>query len=78
MRAVDKMRKPSNSRHSGPTIGGAREGAVVVTCTENGAAVFPFRIAEDCEGKHVESGGAPVQLSVTVPVNPLIGVTSRL
>ena|SRR5579863_8840979 len=53
------------------------DGAVVVTCTENGTAVLPFSVAEGGEGKQVEAAGAPLQLSATIPLNPLIGVTSR-
>ena len=49
----------------------------MVTFTEKGATVFPLRLAETCEGKQVESAGAPLQVSVTVPLNPLIGVTSN-
>ncbi len=54
------------------------EEAFVVTCKENTAAVIPFEVAELSEGMQVDSGGAPVQLNATVPLNPLIGVTCRL
>ena len=54
------------------------EGAIVVTRTENVAAVFPFAVAAASEGMQVDFGGAPVQLSATVPLNPLIGVICRL
>ena len=50
----------------------------MVTCTENVAAAFPFGVAEASEGMQVDLGGAPVQLSATAPLNPLIGVTCRL
>jgi hypothetical protein len=54
------------------------EGAIVVTCTENVAAVIPFGVAEACEGMQVDLNGAPVQLSTTAPWNPLIDATCRL
>ena len=54
------------------------EWTVVVTRAENVAAVFPFGVAEGCEGMQVDWAGAPVQLSVTVPLNPLMGTTCRL
>jgi hypothetical protein len=78
MRIIGKMRNPSNGRRRQPTPGVAMEGAVVVTCTENVVAVFPFGVAEASEGMQVDLRGAPVQLSATVPLNPLIGVTCRL
>jgi len=58
---------------------GARiDGAVVVTFTANADAVFPFGVAEPGDGVQLASDGAPVQLSVAVPLNPLTGVTCRL
>ena len=77
-KAIGKMRRRSNGRHRPPTPAEAVEGTVVVTSTENVVAVFPFSVAEACEGVQVDSAGAPVQLSAIVPVNPLIGVTCRL
>jgi hypothetical protein len=53
------------------------DGAVVATDIEM-AAAFPFGVTEAGEAEHVASEGAPVQLSATVPLNPLIGVTCRL
>ena len=54
------------------------DGAVVVTFAANGDPAFPFGVTEATEGVQVASDGAPLQLSVTVPLNPLTGVTCRL
>lgn len=58
--------------------GRTMEGAVVVTFTVNCVAVFPFRVTDGDEGVQVASEGAPVQLMVTVALNPFAGVTWRL
>jgi hypothetical protein len=54
------------------------DGAVVVTFTANVDAALPFGVTEGTDGVQVDSDGAPEQLSVTAPLNPLIGVTCRL
>jgi hypothetical protein len=54
------------------------EGLVVVTFTANADALLPFGVAEAGDVVQVASDGAPAQLSVTAPLNPLTGVTCRL
>jgi hypothetical protein len=58
--------------------GNTSEGAIVVTLTANGDAATPFGVTDALDAAQVDSEGAPVQLSVTVPWNPLTGVTCRL
>jgi hypothetical protein len=77
-RAIVKSPKPLNGHHGRPTSGETMEGAAVVTCTVNVAAAVPFGVAEVSEGVQLESAGAPVQLSATVPLNPLTGAISKL
>ena len=55
-----------------------QEGAVVVTVAVNVAGLLPFGVAEAGESVQTASEGAPVQVSVTVPLNPLMGVTCKL
>lgn len=73
---------PIRTRFSGGVLRGAArgtiiDGAVVLTVAVKGAAA-PFGVAEFDDNEHVASDGAPVQLSATVPLNPLIGVTCKL
>jgi len=50
---------------------------VVVTVTVTGTGVFPESVALEGDGTHVAPDGAPLQESVTVPLNP-DGVTVTL
>jgi hypothetical protein len=54
------------------------EGAVVVTLTVNAEAAVPFGVTEAGEAVQLAKDGAPLQLSVTVPLNPLMGETCKL
>ena len=54
------------------------DGAVVVTVAMNAEGEDPFGVTEAGTTVQFASEGAPVQLSATVPLNPLIGVTWRL
>jgi hypothetical protein len=51
---------------------------VVVTVAVNAAALPPFGVAEAGESEQAASDGAPLHASVTVPLNPLTGVTCKL
>ena len=72
------MRRPPTGRIlSGSVRGVATERAVVATATENGEAVLPLNVTEVGEREHVAPAGAPLQVSVTAPLNPN-GTTWRL
>ena len=58
----------------GPSI----EAAVVATVTVKAEAVVPFKVTELGETEQVDFASASPQVSVTVPLNPLIGATWRL
>jgi hypothetical protein len=78
-RANGRIRIQVIGGYLGGTPRGTRiEGLVVVTFTANADAVVPFGAAEAGTGVQLASDGAPVQLSVTAPLNPLTGVTCRL
>lgn len=48
------------------------------TLTTKAAPVDPLTATDAGDSEHVEDIGAPVQVSVTVPLNPSFGVTCRL
>jgi hypothetical protein len=48
------------------------------TLTTKAAPVDPLTAADAGDTEHVEDIGAPVQVSATVPLNPLFGVTCKL
>src|SRR5215467_6361631 len=78
-KAGDTIRKGfAGGALGGSSRGIIQEGAVVVTVAVNVAGLPPFGIAEAGESVQTASDGAPVQVSVTVPLNPLMGVTCKL
>src|SRR5712692_7862455 len=69
-------RRPSNGcQLSGTVGGGIIVAAVVVEVTVKGEAVFPFGVTDAGERTQVASEGAPVQVSATEALKPLMGVT---
>ena len=78
----------NNASHvSHPRIGGAYRGkakggektrAMVLNVTVAVAAFFPSSVTDDGETVHVAWGGAPVQLHITVGVEPCSGVAEAV
>jgi hypothetical protein len=62
----------------GTVRGSVMEGAVVVTVVVKDEAAPPLGVRDAGESVQIASEGAPVQVRVTVPLNPLMGVTWRL
>ncbi len=54
------------------------ERAVVVTANVAVAGVLPFSVTEEGEGVQLPAGGAPVQVSATIPLKPPTGVNVRV
>ena len=76
------MKAGSHQNQGGENRGG-RQGAipapaVVLTVTEAVTTVDPSRVTEAGEIVQVAVCGAPLQVSDTAPVNPLIGVRVAL
>jgi hypothetical protein len=69
------------TRRFGPPIQspfGLTEDPAVVTVTFTDEAADPFRFTEPGDTLHVESAGAPAQLSATEPLNPPPGETETV
>lgn len=58
-------------------IGGTAEGAMVLMVTLKGTAAVPVT-ETGFGGLHVDLEGAPVQVKLTVPVKPPVGLIWRL
>jgi hypothetical protein len=72
-------RKPVKGGQLGGSVRGPIiEGAVVVTLAVNAEATVPFGVTEAGEAVQLAKDGAPLQLSATVPLKPLVGETCKL
>ena len=61
----------------GSVEGTVTEGVVAVTVAVNADATVPFGVTEAGEAIQSAKEGAPLRLSVTVPLKPLTGVVGR-
>ena len=59
----------------GPDRGGARVRAVVATVTVAETGLVPSGVTLDGEIEHVAFRGAPLQVRLTLALNPKVGVT---
>lgn len=62
----------------GKSSGGAKLLAVVVSVTVAVFARLPFSVTEEGETEHIAAAGAPVQLHVTVWLNPPCGAADTV
>src|SRR5579864_2001374 len=78
-RYATNFARPSTSRSGGANrrslTGVKKERAVVVSVTLAVAGSLPSRVTCDGEIEQLLAAGAPLQLNVTVPLNPPTGVT---
>jgi hypothetical protein len=59
----------------GPDRGGGMERTVVVTVAVDATGFVPSGVTADGDTEQLASGGAPLQLRVTLALNPKVGVT---
>ena len=81
---IRTTRRTNEKSQAGPrglgmrqTIGGTAEAAVVLTVTLKGTGAVPVT-ETGFGGLHVAFEGAPVQVKLTVPVKPPVGLIWRL